>query len=429
LAGLLFLPWLSVSWQFVSRFTGDFDPAMPQVVLWRGLQAFGGSLIARPPQLSVWAVSIIAVAVIGCWQLWRSDRSAALLLLLYVVIPFAGIMALTLRGQAFTERYLIAALPPYLIWLAVGIIWLWQWQRWAAGLLLAVLIGVNAQAAIRYQTDQALAKSPEWRQAFDYIAAHQQPQAEALLYDFPEAAVTYYLDTRLGGSGPELPVFLVPPAPHSTPDQVATYLAPLLADYQRVWFVPVNVSGWDDDSLVETWLMRHTDRLAQFNQRWVRADLLLTPAEIERTMRSQAATFANGITLRGFQVFNTIDAGPDQVRVSDSRLDLSLYWSAAGATQVPLTVFTQLIDATGFRRGGQDNQPVGGTYPTTAWQPHEAIVDQYQLVIPSDAPSGEYQLWVGLYDPQTGERVAVVDETGTPIADHITLTVKVILEQ
>jgi hypothetical protein len=44
------------------------------------------------------------------------------------------------------------------------------------------------------------------------------------------------------------------------------------------------------------------------------------------------------------------------------------------------------------------------------------VRDQYDLVIPSDAPSGEYRLNVGMYLAETGERLNV-SKDGVPLPD------------
>lgn len=433
-AVLIFLPWLSLSWRFISRFTGDFEPALPHIVLWRGLQAFSGGLIAKPVQLAWWTVPLILLAGVGLWAVWRARRSEAVFLCLYLSLPFVGVMALTWRGQAFTERYLMAALPAYVVLVAVGLIWLWReggkWGWLLVMLGISLAIWGNGGALARYHFDPALAKSPEWRQVFDHLMAHGNPQTDLLIYNFPEAAVTYYLDTNRPrqAEGSAMPIFLVPPSPNPPPQELNRTLTDLLGPYDRVWFVPVENSGWDDGRQVETWLTRHADRLDEAQFHWIRTNLYLTPSMIERTMQSQSATFIGGITLRGFQVFNTISQGQNYVRLGDEALNLSLYWTSDGPTDIPLTVFTQLIDATGFFRGGQDNQPVWGTYPTTAWQPGEKITDKYLLSPQPEAPPGRYQVWVGLYDLQTGERVMVLDEDGNPLADHVVLNLKVIIE-
>jgi len=426
LAGLVFIPWLRVSWHFITRFSGDFEPATPQTVLWRGLQAFSGGLVAGGrSQFSVWIIPFALLAGLGLWALWRSRRAAAIFTLLYLALPFLGIMALTLRGQAFTERYLIAALPAYIILLAAGLGWPGL-RPTGLGIGLIAAVGLSGYALSRYHFDPDLAKSPEWDQVFDYIAQEQNTATDVVIYNFPEAAVTYYLDTKR----PEAagPVFLVPGGPNPPPPALDQYLSNLLLSYRRVWFVPVNAGGWDDAQQVARWLERHGDRLKQVDFHWIRTELYLTPAGIERSMHPQPVVFASGVTLRGFQVFNTISEMHENVSLSGEPLNLSLYWTAAGPTEIPLTVFSQLIDATGFFRGGQDNQPVWGTYPTTAWRPGEKITDKYQLQPQPDAPAGEYQVWVGLYDLQTGERVMILDPAGNPVADHVVLDLKVIVE-
>ena len=65
-------------------------------------------------------------------------------------------------------------------------------------------------------------------------------------------------------------------------------------------------------------------------------------------------------------------------------------------------------DAPPFSTG--DSPPLGGTYPTSAWSNGETIDDLYFLSIPADLPPGRYPVWIGLYDPATGERLPVTVE-------------------
>lgn len=57
-----------------------------------------------------------------------------------------------------------------------------------------------------------------------------------------------------------------------------------------------------------------------------------------------------------------------------------------------------------------DSPPLNGDYPTSAWRNGEAIDDSYILTIPPDVQPGRYPVWIGLYDPATGERLPVVVE-------------------
>ena len=52
-----------------------------------------------------------------------------------------------------------------------------------------------------------------------------------------------------------------------------------------------------------------------------------------------------------------------------------------------------------------DAQPVGGNFPTSAWQPGEVIEDVHALPAGSDLPIP--QASIGLYRLDTGERLLI----------------------
>lgn len=432
--GLAFLPWISLSWRFISGFTGDFDPALPHIVLWRGLNAFNGGLIDKLAPVSLWSTCLMLFACLGLWQFWRNNRSASIYLWLYLGLPILGVIALTLRGQAFTERYLMAALPPYLILLGIAFISLISGKsaigRSMAVCGLIVVFGLNGQVLWRNQNDPDLAKSPEWRQLFAFVQQHQNPETDLLIYDFPEASITYYLDTIQTNHNEDsrIDARLVPSDPNLTDTDVERQLLDLCAVYERVWYVPVNSRGWDDEKRVQGWLSQYTDRHASGNFHWANVNLFLTPHGILKHMEPQVVTFANGITLHGFRIFNTIT--PDQAAntFNKNSFDLSLYWTKSEPIEASLTVFTQLIDTSGVYRGGHDRKPDWGIYPiqkvNSADQATEFIIDNHHLTLYADAPQGIYQIWVGLYDPYTGARIPIVDAHGMPLADHVVLDFK-----
>jgi hypothetical protein len=103
-------------------------------------------------------------------------------------------------------------------------------------------------------------------------------------------------------------------------------------------------------------------------------------------------------------------------------LRLTLYWRARQRTTVSYTVFTHPLGKDGGIWGQRDNIPVKGTYPTTGWMEGEVITDEYDIAVKSDAPPGEYQIEVGMYDAATGQRLPVFDEGGTRLpGDRILL--------
>jgi hypothetical protein len=97
-------------------------------------------------------------------------------------------------------------------------------------------------------------------------------------------------------------------------------------------------------------------------------------------------------------------------------IHLTLFWQCLEEVEQSYTVFTHLVDEKQNIWGQKDNPPVDGFYPTTKWEVGEIVRDQYDLVIPSDAPSGEYRLNVGMYRTETGERLNVLKD-GVPLPD------------
>jgi hypothetical protein len=85
------------------------------------------------------------------------------------------------------------------------------------------------------------------------------------------------------------------------------------------------------------------------------------------------------------------------------------------------TVFVHLIDEEGQIWGQKDNQPEGGFYPTSFWDPGEVIKDEYRLQVRPETPKGEYQIEIGMYLLDTNERLPLKDRSGKMIDERILL--------
>ncbi len=90
------------------------------------------------------------------------------------------------------------------------------------------------------------------------------------------------------------------------------------------------------------------------------------------------------------------------IEPADQSIKLTLVWHSLKSIDHDYTVFTHVIDQAGQVTGGQDNQPVNGTYPTSWWQPGEYVIDRYEIKV---KPSPDDAIEVGLYDPETGARL------------------------
>ena len=82
-----------------------------------------------------------------------------------------------------------------------------------------------------------------------------------------------------------------------------------------------------------------------------------------------------------------------------------LVWRAEAETPTDYRVFVHLVDAAGNIVAQSDAAPAGWTRPTTGWLPGEYVLDTHILTLPATLPDGPLSLRVGLYDPDTGQRL------------------------
>ncbi len=110
----------------------------------------------------------------------------------------------------------------------------------------------------------------------------------------------------------------------------------------------------------------------------------------------------------------------DVFRPGDA-LRLSLRWEGLTHIRRSYSVFVHLIGADGVRWAQSDGAPIKGFLPTTNWVAGETIRDVREMILPSGTPTGRYRLEVGMYDPDSLERLTATDKSGTVVGDRIVL--------
>jgi hypothetical protein len=130
------------------------------------------------------------------------------------------------------------------------------------------------------------------------------------------------------------------------------------------------------------------------------------------------ASFQNGIDLLGFDTYKTT------YRPGES-LEVSLYWQPTQPINQRYKAFVHLVgtawnpETNNPLWGQRDQDPGDGITRTTAWIVGSIIEDSHLFRIASSAPPGHYQIEVGLYLSDTGERQHMSWKDGTD--DHIIL--------
>ena len=89
-------------------------------------------------------------------------------------------------------------------------------------------------------------------------------------------------------------------------------------------------------------------------------------------------------------------------------VEIQTVWQANGTPATDYATLVHLGDPAEPPLAQGDAHPRNGTYPTRIWREGEVIHDQYQLAIPVDIEMGCYPLLLGMYAPDTFERLPLL---------------------
>lgn len=98
---------------------------------------------------------------------------------------------------------------------------------------------------------------------------------------------------------------------------------------------------------------------------------------------------------------------------------LRLTWQALAPMDKDYVAFVHVVGADGQIVWQVDRQPRDGAYPTSLWDVGEIIEDEVSIQVPQDAGAHAYGLHLGVYDPDTEERLLAFDPFGRRLKDDI----------
>ena len=107
---------------------------------------------------------------------------------------------------------------------------------------------------------------------------------------------------------------------------------------------------------------------------------------------------------------------------------LTLYWRSLSPAASNYTVFVHAVGPDQVMRGQWDSMPVQGEAPTSGWLPGEIIEDHYEIPMTKDAPAWKYDIFVGMYDAATGERLPLLSDRAPTSDNRVWLTRVQVLE-
>jgi hypothetical protein len=133
------------------------------------------------------------------------------------------------------------------------------------------------------------------------------------------------------------------------------------------------------------------------------------------------ARFEGGVELLGVAV-TPMDAGATPGG-DGGGIGARLRWRATAPLMEDYAVFVHYL-RDGERIAQADSRPAGGHYPTTVWRPGDAVNDDHWVKGVEAPLPGRDVLRFGLWQPESGEVLYLLDEVGNPAGDWIEVPVR-----
>ncbi len=425
--GLLFLPWLPVALRQIATWprpaeglaaTTPWASMLAEAWRWLVLGPTGGA----GPVTNIALLAAALATALGVLSLARGwlgrpvlkARWGAGLLVLWAGLPLLLMLLLGLYREAYL-KFLLAASSPVLVLLAGGLLsprpaeatavreqrpalWL---LRLAQALTALSLLLASVVALGNYYTDPAYARD-DYRGIAAYIEAVGRP-GDAVLLNAPgqQEVFDYYYQG-------DLPVVPLPAERPLDPVATEAALAELGQPGGRVFALLWATDESDPERFIEGWLDNHAYKALDSWYGNVRLVVYALPEqapsapEYSLDVLLRSGETGDAIRLQGYSLLNDHLAAGDIAQIT-------LFWQVEQTPRRRYKAFLHALDGGNNIVAQRDAEPGGGALLTTLWSPGETIVDNYGLPVhPATAP-GAYRVEVGLYDPQTGQRLTTPD--------------------
>ena len=361
----------------------------PTTFLLENWQDFTLGFTLPPGATAVMAALAIAILV-GTVTLIRRDPALAALLVLGVVVPLAGAGAVLLVRPFFYPRFVLFAAIPVWVLAAIGLTAYRRLWPLAALVLLAILAS-NGWTWYHERTTPRVGYAPDdYRTVFATLQTGARP-GDVVLCGYPWQAG--YVQAYLWNRGVRT-AFL---PGHVDPQQIEQAIGPT----GRVWVYEYSPNHHFEGNWLEQVLAPRDPTLVVDQYGDSRVLLFSARPAGAGAGSSFKATFGGEIALVSDQVEAPATARPGDV------IRATLRWRALATPKRGYTVFLHLLGPDGKVAAQHDGPPVDGAFPTDHWSPGEELVDRYSLTVPPTAPSGRYQIELGLYEPSNGQRLVV----------------------
>lgn len=353
---------------------------------------FGRSLA---PEISARSSLLVACALLaGLWYMARRRNRYALYLGLAAFLPPLLLALAAAFLNVWAPRYVLASAPACLLLLVSlgGALWRRAlWTRALAAAIFAAWLALMLLSLNNAWFNPQFSKSPDWRGLAQYLRQETAPDDVVIQAAADEAFTLYHDDWTES--------LRLPANPVQAEAEILGALRSAQASHESLWLVASPPPGWPNRQVGMDWL--------DANMQLVRTTKIgVLPVRQYRSWEVRAEELA-AETLASFAQVAEL-AGTSTGR-TPSDLVVQLVWRAVGQSGAALKGFVHLYDARGPEGGSplwsQDDQYIQeGRADTRLWETGTLLRDAYRLPL-AGVPPGQYLLHVGLYEPDSGERL------------------------
>jgi uncharacterized membrane protein len=365
--------------------TLPLDQAAPPLAAFGAFMLLGLFLPDRPmpsdtadrssirSRLGMLILAALPLALVFAFDLYRDAYLKFLLVCLLPMCVLAGRGINSIVGSIADRRPKIADLAPAIL-----------------AVTLAVLF---APSLANLYGDPDYARD-DYRGIHKRISADARPD-DAVIFVAPNQweVYTYY-------QGNDRNLFPVRYRPETYND-VARQLEAISAGHERLFVLYFAERDADPEGWYEGWLGANAFKA---DEEWVGDVRLATyHRPVDGNVLAEvhdAAQFGAAIALEEAKAaFGEAQAG--------DVIPVELTWRADRAPGTRYAGFIHIGPEDAPPVAQNDGEPVAGYRPTDAWSPGERIIDRRGVWLKPGTPPGTYGIFVGLYDPATGQRVPI----------------------
>lgn len=168
--------------------------------------------------------------------------------------------------------------------------------------------------------------------------------------------------------------------------------------------------------MIRPWQSGVEVSINESDRRLIRSDTVILdsvvalPVEAPPSPQVETAYhFVDGIILYGYRL--------PEVSSTDQPVEMAFWWQVQEPIERDLVQFVHLMQRDGDYVVIFDRPPFGGVFPTYNWTEGMRTQDMMSVPLPDDLPAGEYEVYTGLYEWPSLERVSVV-ENGQSVQDN-----------